>query len=145
MRTLTKNNEIGLRYALNLGTSDVYETDEYGNIKTMFVGGEEVPIVTGEKVTNYSEVHEFDAPFSMSGGEAEATEFGVSLSDYTATITFLRETLPLTETSLIWKESEVGYMDEEHTKVNPKTADYTVIKISESLNYTRALLRKIVK
>lgn len=146
MRTLTRNNEIGMKYSLNLGTEDVYEVDEEtGEIKYIEIDGELKPVLTGEKETRYSDVVDFDAPFSMSGGEAEATEFGVSLSDYTATITYIKGTLPLTETSLVWRESKVGYFDAEKTKVNPKTADYSVVKISDSLNFTKALLRRMVK
>lgn len=144
MRTVTRNQR-KLKYSLLAGMEDVFARDSLGNIKHVTVDGEDVPVKTGEKTAVYFEPVEFRAPLSMSGGEAEAMEYGVSMSDYSATILYLKGTLPITETSIIWADSEVGWLDEDHTRPDAKTADYTVVKISDTLNYSKAILKKVVK
>lgn len=145
MRTATRNKENNLRYSLNIGVEEIYQRDSEGNIKYIIINGVQTPMSTGEKKVLYSLPEAFSASLAMAGGEKEAREFGLSLNDYTATITYLKGSLPITETSIIWAESEVGYIDEEHTIVDEKTADYTVVKISNSINFTKAILRKITK
>ena len=81
----------------------------------------------------------------MSGGEAEAQEFGLSISDYNAVIASGKNELPLVLGALIWHNSEVVFEDVENTKPDETSADYRVIKVSESLNEVKYILKAIVK
>lgn len=98
---------------------------------------------TGETELVYGEPIEFKGNIAMSGGEAEAQEFGLNLADYEAILVLGKNTLPLTETSLIWHENEPqtdisGNADE-------YSADYRIIKVGKSLNFDKYVLKKVVK
>ena len=99
-------------------------------------------IKTGEDMNIYSDPIEFLANFSMSGGDAQAVEFGVDLSQYDATITTQKGLIPITETSLIWFESEPIFKD---GRVDPKSADYKVVKLNPTLNFDKYILKRLVK
>ena len=93
----------------------------------------------------------------MSGGEAEAKEFGLSISDYQATISYSRGDFPLQEGTLIWYESEVKNKYENDAEIKtdkgtyftkcpiPTSADYMVLKINKSLNEEKAILKAVNK
>ena len=81
----------------------------------------------------------------MSGGEAEAQEFGLSVGDYNAVIVVDKGSVPIVEGSLIWLKSDVKYLDNENTDVDETSADFRVIKASESLNEMKYILKAIVK
>jgi hypothetical protein len=54
-----------------------------------------------------------------------------------------KNTLPITETSLIWHDTEPtkdigGYAD-------GVSADYRIVKVSSSLNFDKYVLKKVVK
>lgn len=144
MRTLAKNKQ-KMYYALQSGEVPIYETDEDGNIKYITIDGEQVPVETGEYELGYSEPVEFFSSLAMSGGEAEAQEFGLSIADYDATCICMKGEYPLTEGSLIWAKSDVGYKDAGKTIVDGHTADYMVCKVSESLNFVKYILKTVVK
>lgn len=145
MRTLLKNQQ-PMKYALLLGTFPIYERDENGEIIYYTDGeGNKIPLETGESETRYSTPVEFAASISMSGGEAEAVEYGIDVSGYDATVITERGDLPITETSLVWYDSEVGYTDASETAPDPFTADYKVIAVKPSLNFTKYLLRRVTK
>ena len=157
MRTLLKNQQ-PMKYALLIGTVPVYNRDENGEIiyeyyedsdgnKIYYLDkeGNRIPSETGESETRYSIPVEFAASISMSGGEAEAVEYGIDVSGYDATVITERGDLPITETSLVWYESEVGYTDASETAPDPFTADYKVIAVKPSLNFTKYLLGRVVK
>ena len=98
---------------------------------------------TGETELVYGEPIEFDGNIAMSGGEAEAQEYGLSLSDYEAILVVSKNTLPLTETSRIWHTSEPTKDDKGYT--DEYSADYRIVKISPSLNFDKYVLKKVVK
>ena len=135
MRTLKKNKQ-KMHYALRDKTVPIYEiyTDEDGN---------EYQIDTGERKTVYSDAVQFFGNITMSGGEAEAREFGLNLADYEAILVVAKNTLPLTETSLIWLNSEPKKDAENYT--DEFSADFRIVKISPSLNYDKYVLQRIVK
>lgn len=81
----------------------------------------------------------------MSGGEAEAKSFGVDISEYDAILLMEKNRIPIDETSLIWHTSKVRYIDEQNTIVDRKSADYSIKRVQPSLNFTRYLLKRIVK
>ena len=144
MRLLRKNMQ-PMKYSLQDGRVPIYETDENGDIVYIEVEGEKVPVETGEYETGYSAPVDFMGNISMSGGEAEAKEFGMDIGDFDAVIVLEKDAVPLTETSIIWHTSPVKYKDEQNTMVDSKSADYAVKRVSPSLNFTKVLLQRIVK
>ena len=142
MRTSKKNKQ-KMYYANQDKRVPVYETyiDDDGN---------EYQLDTGETKLVYGIPKEFDGNIAMAGGEAEAVEFGVNVSDYEAVLLLSKgekdkngNVIALKETSLVWFETEPqkdekGYTDE-------FSADYRVIKPSPSLNTVRYVLKKVVK
>lgn len=144
MRLLRKNMQ-SMKYSLQDGEIPVYETDDNGNIIYIEVDGKRVPVETGDTDTGYTAPVDFEANIAMSGGEAEAQEFGLSIADYNATCIAEKDAYPITEGTLIWHKSKVGYKDVDKTIVDDLTADYMVIKVSESLNFVKYVLKAIVK
>jgi hypothetical protein len=98
---------------------------------------------TGEPKNIYSEPIEFKGNIAMSGGEAEAQEFGLNLADYEAVLVMDKNTLPITETSLIWHNSEPTKDDKGYT--DEYSSDYRIVKYSPSLNFDKYVLKKVVK
>lgn len=153
MRTLAKNKQ-SMKYALQIGEIPIYETytDSEGN---------EYPLKdldTGRKEIAYSTPKEFKANITMSGGEAEAREFGLSTSDYEAVISYSKGAFPLVEGALIWFGSNVEYknngeeveIETDNGTISAKvpvdvSADYRIIKISPSLNEEKAILKAVNK
>lgn len=158
MRTLAKNKQ-KMKYALQIGEIPIYERDADGNIVYYEdTEGNKIPLETGNKEIAYSEPKEFSANITMSGGEAEAKEYGLSVSDYEAVISYSKGAFPLVEGALIWFGSNVkhknnGELIEVETKDGKKmlkvpenvSADYQVLKISPSLNEEKAILKAINK
>lgn len=157
MRTLRRNQQ-SMYYALQLGEVPIYQRDNDGNIiyehyedsdgniiYYLDDDGNKIPSKTGEYEIAYSNPVEFMSSISMSGGEAEAQEYGLDISSYDAIMIMQKNSIPIAEGSLIWKESEVGYKDEEKTVVDAITADFTVVAVKPSLNFTKYVLKKTVK
>ena len=144
MRLLRKNMQ-PMKYSLQDGRVPIYERDENGDIVYIEVDGEKIPVETGEYETGYSAPVDFMGNISMSGGEAEAKEFGMDIGDFDAVIVLEKDAVPITETSIIWHTSPVKYKDEQNTIVDSKSADYAVKRVSPSLNFTKVLLQRIVK
>ena len=142
MRLLEKNKN--LKYALQVGEVPIYERDEDGNIIYIEVDGQKVPVETGETEVGYSNPIDFRGNIAMSGGEAEAKSFGVDISEYDAVLLMEKDRIPIDETSLIWHMSEVKHADEQNI-VDRKSADYTIKRVQPSLNFTRYLLKRVVK
>lgn len=145
MRTLKKNKQ-RMYYALQTGQVPIYQTDEDGNIIYYEDNeGNSYPLETGEYEVGYTEAVEFFSNLAMAGGEAEAQEYGLSIGDYNATAICSKNAYPIVEGSLIWHKSKIGYKDTEETIIDGNTADYRVVKVSESLNFTKYVLKAIVK
>lgn len=142
MRTLNKNKQ-KMYYALLDKEVPIYDLDDDGNIKYIEIDGVKVPVETGETRQAYSTPVEFKGNIAMQGGESQAAEFGLNLGDYSAVLIPDKELLPITETSLIWHESEPvnGY----DGLVDEHSADYIVVKLAPSLNSDRFVLKKVVK
>ena len=144
MRNLKKNKQT-MYYALLNKTQPVYERDELGNIVYIEIDGVQVPVETGETELVYSKPVEFKGNISTSGGESKETEYGIDSTDYDAVLMMMKSDLPITETSIIWHTSDIGYKDEEKTIVDDKSADYVVKKLAPSLNQFKYLLGKVLK
>ncbi len=135
MMTLNKNKQ-KMYYANQDKIVPIYEeyTDKDGNT---------YPLDTGETKLVYGEPVLFKGNIAMSGGEAEAQEFGLNLADYEAVLVLGKNTLPLTETSRIWHTTEPT--EDSNGNTDEYSADYRIVKISPSLNYDKYVLSKVVK
>lgn len=142
MRTLAKNQQ-KMYYSLLIGEFPIYELDEYGNPITYTDDDGNVYYVEAGKETRYSEPVSFFGNITMSGGEAEAVEFGLNLADYEAVLVVDKGKLPVSETSFIWHNSLPSYDDSGN--VDKFSADYNIVKINPSLNVDKYILKKIVK
>ncbi len=154
MRKLRKNQQ-KTYYSNLIGTVPIYETDEDGNIKYYEDSeGNRYPLDTGETELIYGTPVEFFANLSMSGGEAEAVEYGLSVADYQAVMVLAKGSVPLKEGSLIWHTSPIEYEyggSEIEVEVNGETvkttapkavsSDYMVLKSSPSLNVDKFVLK----
>lgn len=149
----------------------IYETDEDGNIlydgytdddgnffPYLDANDNKIPLFTGKTEILYPEPIPFMASVSMSGGEAEAVEYGMSTADYSAIAIVELGAVPLKEGALIWHTSEPVYKyggeevsfevnDEQITGrfVEKTSADYYVVSIRDSLNFTKIILQAINK
>ena len=133
MRTLRKNKQ-KIYYALKTAVAAVSSTD------TITVDGQTVYVDEGDYGLSYDTPVKFLGNISFSGGDSTDVEFGLDMSAYDAIIVTDKDTIPITETSLIWFETEAP------TAANDgSTADYSVVAVRNSLNQTKALLRKRVK
>lgn len=135
MRTLKKNKQ-QMYYANQDREVPIYEyyEDSDGNM---------YPLDTGETKLVYGEPILFEGNIAMSGGEVEAQEFGLNLADYQAVLVLGKNTLPITETSLIWFENEPKKDIDGNT--DEFSADYKIVKISPSINVDKYVLKKVVK
>ena len=130
-----------------IGETEEYELDSNGN--KIIVGydenGEPIYEMTGDTTLVYEKPVGFSASISFGGSEVDLQPFGISNGDYDATLSLNKGTIPVTETSLIWYESEIAYKDSEQTIVDRKSADFTIVKIVPSLNQKIYVLKRIVK
>lgn len=133
MRTLRKNKQT-IYYALKS------ERETESTEDKIIVDGEEVAIDEGGYEIYYSVPEAFSANISFSGGDSTDVEFGLDMSAYDAIIVYDTEALPITETSLIWFETEPPEDENDGS-----TADYSVVAVRHSLNYTKAILKRRVK
>lgn len=143
MMTLNQNKQ-KLYYALLDNVVPIYETDDDGNI--IYYEDEEgnrIPLETGDTKIIYSKPIEFYGNIAMSGGEVEVQEFGLNLADYEAILVLGKNTLPLTETSLIWQNTKPKFNQDETLDEN--SADYKIVKINSSNNYDKYVLSRVVK
>lgn len=145
MRTLKKNKQT-LYYANQIGTTPIYQLDENGN-KLVYTDdeGNEYFLETGEYEPLYGPAYEFEGNIAMSGEESKVVEFGIDVSDYDAILILDKDAIDITETSRIWHESEVAYIDSDEENADGKTADYKALKPSPSLNQSKYLLGRILK
>lgn len=133
---MARVNKQKMHYALYGKEVPIYDyyTDSEGN---------KISLDTGETKITYENPVEFFGNISLSGGESEAVEFGLNLADYEAVLVMAKNTLPIDETSRIWHNTEPTY--NEDGTVNELSADYTVVKVSPSLNVDKFVLKKVVK
>lgn len=133
MRTLRKNKQ-KIYYALKTAIAAVSSTD------TITVDGQTVNVDEGDYEISYESPIEFLGNISFSGGDSNDVEFGLDLSTYDAIIVTNVKAIPITETSLIWFETEPPSVANDGS-----TADYSVVAVRNSLNQTKAILKRRVK
>lgn len=136
MMTLQQNKQ-GMYYALRseekIPIYDYYEDEN----------GVKYPIDTGERDYVYHEVTPFFGNIAYGSGEAQIQEYGLDFSSYEAVLITIRGELPLTETSRIWVDNK-PVVNADGT-VDEKTADYRIVKIGSSLNFTKYVLARVTK
>lgn len=130
MRTLQRNKQ-DLFYAVYLGKLQKQKIDKDGNV-----------IKTGEKKDTYGEPVSFQGNIALSGGESEAAEFGLDVSDYDAKIVLEKNLYPIKEGYLVWDVSTPEVDDDGHSLIT--SADYRVVKKVPSINGERYVLKALV-
>ena len=147
MRTLDKN-KIQMWYALHRESEDIYRLDSHGNKIVVYTDTSTTPPTyyyekAGTTKEGFGKPVEFFGNLAYSkSGEAETTEFGVSLADYEADVTVSKDLLPIDETSLIWIHTPQVDTDGYAIEAD---ADFRVLKVRPSLNECRYLLAKVQK
>lgn len=141
MRSLKKNQQ-KLFFSQFSEAVTIYQRDEDGNIVYIEVDGIRIPVILGE-VAGYSEPKEFYANIAMSGGEAEAKEYGFDIGSYEAVLVTVDKSLLISETSRIWHTTEPK-INVDGT-VDGDSADYSVLAVKPSLNGMKYLLKKLPK
>lgn len=147
MRCLDKN-KTQMWYALHRDSEVIYKLDEHGNKIVAYTDESTTPptvyyVEEGTTKEGYGEPIEFFGNLAyMSAGEAETTEFGVSLTDYEATVTVSKGYLPIDETSLVWTHEPL--VDSDGYAIRGD-ADFRVLKVHPSLNECKYLLAKVQK
>lgn len=135
-----KNQWKTLYVGLFVEEETIYQTDAQGNIVYIEIDGVSVPVEIGKKPSGYLiEGEPIRVNLSTSGGEAEAVQYGVTVSDYSAKFTRTNRIALIDETTLLW-ESEPTVNDDGYA--DGKTADWRVVKISENQNGTAYLLAR---
>ena len=140
MRSLKKNMQ-KLWYSTYADQITEYYKDSDGNIIYDEIDGELIPRIKCERA-GYNKPVSFYANISAGKGTSQEEVFGVSL-DYTKTISTSDMDLPISETSLIWFETEPTYNSD--GTVNEASADYSVAAIAKSLNNVVYALKKRAK
>lgn len=141
MRSLERNKQ-KMYYSTYSNSITVYEKDENGNIIYIDIDGQQVPVETGDVTKAYSLPIEFKENVSSAKGESENEVFGVNL-DYTKVISTTDLTLPISETSKIWKETEPVIKADDTVDID--SADYSVVAIGKSLNSVLYAIKKLPK
>ena len=119
-------------YSLLIGKEPIYERDDLGRIVYQIIGGEKIPIETGESEEKYSEPIEFFNSISGELTEDELQAFG-TLNNAVSKITYKREQYPFKTGTIIWKQSEIKR--NELNEVDPTSADYRVVGIMDEGQY----------
>ena len=142
MRTARRKTQ-KMYYSNMHDSTPIYQTDDQGNIvyRTM-PDGEQVPTKIGETKPGYDEPIEFWNSISGTLTEDELKAFG-SESSGVAKITYHKGEFPFKVGTLIWKDSEVKYIDNE---VDENSADYRVMGVlTTGQHFYRAILEEAVK
>ena len=140
MRSLKKNQQ-KLWYSTYAGQITIYEQDENGEIVYNEIDGEKIPRIIAEKA-GYNTPVSFYANISAAKGSSDSEVFGVSL-DYTKTIATTDMSLPISETTLIWFETEPVMNDD--GIVDESSADYAIVAVARSLNNVVYAIKKRAK
>ena len=100
----------------------------------------EVSVDYGDYTQTYGKPEKFLANITFSGNESTDVEFGVDRTAYDAILVMNLHEIPITETSLVWFSNEPPL-----TTNDGNTADFSVIAVKDSLNQTKAILKKRVR
>ena len=144
MRMLKKNKQ-QMFYALPNGEVSIYKTDKDGNIVFIEIGGEMIPVETGDCEQGYLKPVEFHNGISGKLSKALVKEFGVDDTTLYAQMDTEANEFPIVNGTLIWRKSEIKYKDNEKTRIDSSSADYVVSGIlDEGLNTWNYLLKRVL-
>ena len=140
---IAERNKQALKYALLIGEVTKYELDENGEKIVDYIDDDgNVYYRELGTETVYDDPVDFKASIAFSSDEVQSVEFGVDVSKYDATLVYLLDEFPITETSLVWYHS-TPVMVGGH--VDPNSADYKVLSVKPSRRYTKVILGRLVK
>lgn len=117
----------------------VYKRDKDGNI--IYDAKTHLPLKTGENRVGYGSAIEFRNSITADLTADELAAFGADANSK-AKLTYRNGEYSFMTGTRIWRTSEVEYIG---GNVNEKTADYEVVKVIKGRNFTRCLLKEIVK
>ena len=124
----------------------VYERDEDGNIKYMFIDGVAVPVESGEYEPEYSKPVQFFNGIAGKLSKSVIKAFGIDDSSTYAQMDCLANEYPFEKGTYIWRKSKIGYKDLEKKIVDVSTADYMIENVlDEGLNVWNYLLQRTLK
>ncbi len=139
---LTQKNKINMKYSLLHDIVPIYQTDRNGNVIYDNVDGEQIPRDTGKSRGRYEPAVDFTANVNFSGqSEIRYAVYGVSKSQFDAIFYTKSGELPIDETSLIFINAEPVVDGEGFVRL--ESADYRVVRVIPSLNYTTYLIRNV--
>ena len=146
MRMLAKNKQ-KMYYSMPTGNKiPVYERDEDGNIKYMFIDGVAVPVESGEYEPEYSKPVQFFNGIAGKLSKSVMKAFGIDDSSTYAQMDTLANEYPFGKGTYIWRKSEIQYKDTEKTIVDVSSADYIIENVlDEGIQFWNYLLQRTLK
>ena len=146
MRTLNKNKQ-KMYYSMPTGNKiPVYERDEDGNIKYMFIDGVMVPVESGEYESEYTVPEEFFNGIAGNLSKSVMKAFGIDDSSTYAQMDCVANQYEFGKGAYIWRKSEIKYKDFEEKIVDVSSADYMVENVlDEGLQFWNYLLQRTLK
>lgn len=146
MRTLNKNKQ-KMYYSMPTGNKiPVYERDEDGNIKYMFIDGVAVPVESGEYEPEYSKPVQFFNGIAGKLSKSVIKAFGIDDSSTYAQMDTLANEYPFGKGTYIWRKTEVQYKDADKTIVDVSSADYIIENVlDEGIKFWNYLLQRTLK
>lgn len=144
-----------MKYSLPTTETTVYERDAEGNIiyesyvdmqgNVIYIldeNGERIPRTSGGTEQGYAEPVEFLNGISGRLSEAMIEAFGINDSSIYAQMDYRANEFPFVIGTLVWKKSEVNYID---GKVDKTSADYEIVGILDEFpNVWSCLLKRLI-
>ncbi|MBQ0111766.1 MAG: hypothetical protein KBT03_01430 [Bacteroidales bacterium] len=117
-------------YSLFIDEQEIYETDDYGNIKYTDVIEDgvvvdRIPISAGIDKAHYDTPVPFSSSISSKLNPLQMKAWGVDQSNIWSQINVPKGYLPLEVGALVWRENDIQWEDAEETIPRASSADYT--------------------
>ena len=143
---LNKNKQ-KMYYSMPTGNKiPVYERDEDGKIKYMFIDGVAVPVESGEYEPEYSKPVQFFNGIAGKLSKSVIKAFGIDDSSTYAQMDTLANEYPFGKGTYIWRKSEIQYKDADKTIVDVSSADYIIENVlDEGIQFWNYLLQRTLK
>lgn len=138
---LQRKNKVYITYSLFDHVEPIYKRDEAGDVVMQEVDGQAVPVEIGMREIYTKPVRKL-VSFSTGGKSAINEEYGINDTDWNAMIMVELGRLHLDSKSLVWRKSSVIYRAD--GTVDPKSAEYKVVRSLPSNTVHRFLLAKVV-
>lgn len=142
MRLSTKNKQY-MWYSKFSKATENYKRDEEGNIIYIEIDGEKVPVSLGTIEPHYERPVKFTACIGSELNELQVRSYGVDQSGIYSTIVVPKKYVDVEANTLIWRENEIKWEDEENGIPLASSADYTVKGLmTEGLQDNQYLLQR---